>query len=275
MLRIKSLALAAIFFGTLFAAAPSIKAQENRLAMLTTGNNCIMPDGNRYLWVWKCTSGQPFQFNITNGYIHTSDGYCFDHGISQGTSVRGDGMYVRLIPCGNKNANRTSRQWYLGKTGQIQNALNWDVCLNIEAGKDREGGRLIVWPCGFGNPGSNEKFNFGASVPIENLRPRPPASNFSPRSEWDLYNRKLTAFERLKNHINAGGSATLGGYQMVAAGAGNMVAAGAGNMVAAGAGNILPTAGGNLVGLDGSTLRPSIGSLVGNDGASLINVRLN
>ncbi len=276
MKNTKLLLLTAIMLGVMFMGASPADAQENRLAMLTPGNNCIMPDGNRFMYVYKCTSGGPFQYVITNGYIRTSDKYCFDHGISRGTSVRGAGMYLRLIKCEDGTlTNGTSRQWFIGKTGQIQNALNTDVCLNIEGGNDREGGRLIVWPCGFGNPGWNEKFNFGASVPVESLRPRAPASTFSPRSERDAYNRKVAAFERVKSHINSGGSATLGGYQMVAAGGGNMVAAGGGNMVAAGGGNILPTAGGNLIGLDGSTLRPSISSLIGTDSAGLINARLN
>lgn len=238
----------------IFIAAASIAASAQNTAILTNNNNCLIPDGNRQVKVFKCTDGG-VRYTISGGVIKTSDGYCFDHGIP--LNQNGGDRGVKLVRC----HGGTSQTWWVITSGRgaglIQNAANWQVCLNIEGGNDSPGARLIVWPCGFNNPGNNERFFIGGKM-----------------TSAQLAGQKVD----VKTALSFGRAVTFdNGTRMVAAGGGNMVAAGAGNMVAAGGGNVLPTAGGNmvaagslnLIGNDGLTIA---NSLVGNDGASLRSV---
>jgi hypothetical protein len=246
MFRVKFLVMALVMAGAVFAASTTTSAQS--IAIVTERNNCVMPDGNRELRVYNCKTGA-FRYNVNAGVISVPEGprgLCFDHGTVRGTRSTAPTNYVKLVAC----HGGQSQVWYIHANGLVQNAANPDVCLNIEGGNDREQGRVIVWPCGYRNPGSNEKFYFGGKVSLFSLRDD---------VTRDAY-----------NHMNNGGVVHFtNGVRMVAAGGGNMVAAGAGNMVAAGAGNAVPTGGGNLIGLDGSTV---VFKLVGNDGASLRNL---
>lgn len=244
MSKIKFLIIAAVMVVAMFAASPKA-AYGQSIAIVTQGSNCLMPDGNRHIRVYKCPDGA-VRYNVRAGVISVpegSTGLCFDHGTARGTRSVAPTNYVKLVPC----HGGASQTWFISENGLVQNAANTDVCLNIEGGNDRPNGRVIVWPCGFKSPGSNERFYFGGKVPLFSLRDDITPATYS--------------------HLNKGGSADFSnGVKMVAAGGGNMVAAGGGNLVAAGAGNVVPTAGGRLIGLDGSTL---IFRLVGNDGASL------
>jgi hypothetical protein len=231
------------FIGISGAAAQSV-------AILTYNNHCLIPDSNRNIRVFNCSDGG-VRYTLNRGTIRTADNLCFDHGIPLGQNS-GD-RTVKLVRChGGK-----SQEWWVTRSGLIQNAVNWEVCLNIKGGSDSPGGELIVWPCGFNNPATNERFFTGGTINSSQFAGLPP---------------------QVQNALRQGNSITFNnGTRMVAAGAGNMVAAGAGNMVAAGGGNIVPTAGGNmvaagslnLIGNDGSTIA---NRLVGNDGGSLRGV---
>lgn len=246
MSKIKFLMIAAAMVVAMFAAAPAANGQS--IAIVTKNNNCLMPDGNHHIRVYKCTDGA-IRYNVRAGTISIPEGragLCFDHGTARGTRSVAPTNYVKLVPC----HGGASQTWFIMDNGLVQNSANADVCLNIESGNDRPEGRVIVWPCGFNYPGANERFYFGGKVSLFSLRDDISPSTYS--------------------HLNKGGAVDFSnGVKMVAAGAGNMVAAGAGNMVAAGAGNVVPTAGGRLIGLDGGTL---VFRLVGNDGASLRNL---
>lgn len=224
----------------------SVAANGQSVAIVTENNNCLIPDGNRNIMVFKCTDGG-IRYTVDNGFIKTADGYCFDHGVSYNMTPNNSNAGVKLVRC---NSGNKSQQWYIIGSGRgvglVQNAVNPKVCLNISGGNDRPGGQVIVWGCGYNNPGANERFYFGGAMSASQRRNIPYAGQVN---------------------VNKGGSLTFSnGTRMVAAGGGNIVAAGAGNMVAAGGGNIVAAGAGNLIGLDGSTL---VNRLVGNDGASI------
>lgn len=209
----------------LIVAASGAKAQST--AIVTENNNCLIPDGSRFVRVFKCSDGG-IRYTINRGYIRTSDNYCFDHGVVRGSNPSNDQRAVKLVPCREGNQ---SQVWYVitsGRgTGLIQNAVNPDVCLNIEGGADRPGSRVLVWPCGFNNPAANERFYIGGPMSSSQVSMLPQAA---------------------RTAVSSGGTVTFNnGARIVAAGAGNIVAAGAGNIVAQGAGNIVAQGAGNIV----------------------------
>jgi len=242
----------ALLFGAAFA------AHGQSFAIVTQNNNCLIPGSDRAIYVMKCSGNTPVRYRISDGRISTSDNYCFDHGVSKGTRSVAPYNYVKLVGC----HNGKSQQWNVAtdnrNTGIFQNALNTDVCLNIEGGNDSPGGRVIVWQCGWysgvnpSGPSRNERFLIGTTW-------RGPTGTsllaMGPSVQEAINAAKGGGAATLSNNVRLIGN---DGSTMVAAGAGNMVAAGAGNMVAAGGGNIL-------------TMDPSklISNLVGNDGASL------
>ncbi len=215
----------------------SVNADAQSVAIVTSNNNCLIPDGNRMLRVFKCTDGG-IRYTLDRGQIKTADGYCFDHGIP--LNVTSGDRRVKLVRC----HGGASQVWWVNKDNLlVESAANWKVCLNIEGGNDSPGGNVIVWPCGFNSPGRNESFKFGGKMDWKQFGSLP----------YDV-----------RSALNAGNGAFYNnGTQLVAAGGGNMVAAGGGNLVAAGGGNVVPTAGGSLVAA-GSL------NLVGNDGASIV-----
>lgn len=242
----------AILFGAAFA------AHGQSFAIVTQNNNCLIPGNDRAIYVMKCSGNAPVRYRINDGRISTGDNYCFDHGTARGTRSVAPTNYVKLVPC---HGGR-SQQWNYAtdnrNTGVFQNAINSDVCLNIEGGNDSPGARVIVWQCGWysglnpSGPGRNERFLIGTTW----IGPSGTSILALGSSVRDAINAaKRGGAATLSNNVRLIGN---DGSTMVAAGAGNMVAAGAGNMVAAGAGNIL-------------TMDPSklISNLVGNDGASL------
>lgn len=231
------------FVAVAFVVGASSTARAQDTAIVTYNNNCLIPDANRVVRVFKCTDGG-IRYTIRNGVIKTPDNYCFDHSIPRGQN--GGDRSVKLVRC----HGGQSQVWYVIKlgpgTGLIQSAANADVCLNIKSGNDAPGGELIVWPCGFNRPANNEYFFIGGKM------------------DWKQFGG-LDASAR--NALNSGKGITYNnGVRMVAAGAGNMVAAGAGNMVAAGAGN--------LVGNDGASIALK---LIGTDSAGLrgVTFRIN
>lgn len=223
--------LVSAFVAVTFVVIASTTASAQDTAIVTNNNNCLIPDGNRLVKVFKCTDGG-IRYTIRNGIIKTSDNYCFDHGIPRGQN--GGDRSVKLVRC----HGGLSQTWWITKDGPgkglIQNAVNPDVCLNISGGNDAPGGQLIVWPCGFNRPGNNEYFFIGARItPYQFSLQKPEVQTALSRGLTVTFNT---------------------GARMVAAGGGNMVAAGGGNMVAAGGGNMVAAGGGNLIGNDGSTI---------------------
>src|SRR5437868_9398384 len=156
MSKIKFLLFPAAIALLIIVSAGTGKAQ---MAIVTENNNCLIPDGSGYINVASCTNGGD-KYSIVSGIIKTAQNTCFDHGIPRGTSpANNSGRYVKLVPC---RAGNQSQVWYIinsgANVGLIQNAVNPDVCLNIEGGNDRAGGRLVVWGCGFNHPAANERF---------------------------------------------------------------------------------------------------------------------
>jgi hypothetical protein len=239
----------------LFGSATATRAQSYDAAILTNNNNCLIPDGNRVIRVFKCTDGGA-RYNITDGRVRTSDGYCFDHGVARGMDPARSDASVKLVRC----HGGASQQWYFMSSGpnkyMAQNAANTNVCMDIESGNDSPGTRLLVWNCGFSQGKANQKFYPGVTL---SAQARTIMFGLIPQSA--------------QSAINSGGGATFNNNaRIVAAGAGNIVAAGAGNIVAAGAGNIVAAGAGNLayngtniVSRDGAGLRGMMGgaSLVG------------
>src|ERR1043166_473524 len=138
-------------------------------AIVTENNNCLIPDGNRTIRVFPCKFGGA-RYNIYNGVIKTGDGLCFDHGVPRGTNPSSTDPSIRLVQChGGK-----SQVWYFIQSGAgkglVQNAVNPDVCMNIEGGNDSQGARLIVWPCSYNNPARNERFYVGERVSVQAVR---------------------------------------------------------------------------------------------------------
>jgi len=244
-MKLKSILLSLIAVGglTVFSAA-SANAQYGA-AIVTENNNCLIPDGQRTVRVFKCRDSGT-RYNIYNGRIKTGDGLCFDHKVPPGTHPsRVEDPSVVLYKCtGDK-----SQTWYFIQDGPgkklVQNARNPDLCMNIEGGNDSPGARLIVWPCGYKNPAPNERFYVGERVTIDMVR----AAGFSPQSVSQLQNGGALVFSGARRLIGQDGA--------------TMIAAGAGNMVAAGAGN--------LIGQDGATVKAGgLGRLIGNDGAGVV-----
>lgn len=220
-------------------------AYDYTAAIVTENNNCLVPGGDRAIYVMKCTEGGA-RYSIVDGRVRTADGYCFDHGVVKGANPGNGARQVKLVPC----HSGKSQQWYFITSGKnlnlAQNAANTDVCMNIEGGNDRPGGKLLVYNCGFGHTAANERFYLGGKLNSAQRNQLPPS---------------------LVGQLNGGGSATYGnGVRLVASGGGNLVAAGGGNLVAAGGGNLANAGGMNLVAAGGGNI---VASLIGNDGAGL------
>jgi len=227
-------------------------ANAQSVAIVTQNNNCLIPGPDRFVKVMKCTDGG-IRYTISNGFICTADDYCFDHQIPLNAGS-GD-RRVRLVKRDPKNQ---SQVWWVNKTnGLIENAKNWRVCLNIEGGNDNPETKVIVWPCGFNNPGNNEKFLIGARITYDQF------------TKLDTGVRTALGGKRTVSFNN--------GTRLMFAGGDVIMAAGPSGMVAAGGGNVVPTAGGsmvaagslNLIGNDGSTIA---NGLIGLDGGTLRGV---
>lgn len=243
-LLIISLAAAGLL---LFGSASTTRAQSYTAAILTNNNNCLIPDGNRNIRVFRCTDGGA-RYNITDGRVKTADGYCFDHGVARGMDPARSDNSVKLVQC----HGGASQQWYFMSSGpnryMAQNAANTNVCMDIEGGNDSPGTRLIVWNCGFSQGKPNQKFYPGVAL---SSQARNVMFSMVPSSA--------------QNAVNSGGGATFSnGARIVAAGGGNIVAAGGGNIVAAGGGNIVAAGGGNLI-YNGTYI-------ISNDGGTLRNM---
>jgi hypothetical protein len=205
-----------VFLSALFiVSTSSAAAQSYDAAIVTERNNCLIPDGNRQIRVFKCTDGGA-RYYIDNGRVRTSDGLCFDHGVPRGTRATNQNAGVSLVPC----HGGSSQVWYFMRDGvnvnMAQNAANTDVCLNIEGGNDSPGSRVLVWPCNFGRSQANERFYLGGKLSPAQVAQLP---------------------SQVRN-LTSGSYIFPSGARLVAAGAGNLVAAG----------------GGNLVGLDGASI---------------------
>jgi Ricin-type beta-trefoil lectin domain len=214
-------------------------------AIVTENNNCLIPGGDRGIYVMKCTQGGA-RYSIVDGRVRTADGLCFDHGVVKGSNPGNNARHIKLVPC----HSGKSQVWYFMTSGTnvnlAQNAANSDVCMNIEGNNDRPGTRLLVWNCGFNRTGPGERFYLGGRVSANQLRQIPQSTI---------------------NKLATGGSAMYpNGVRLVAAGGGNLVAAGGGNLVAAGGGNLVAAGGGNIVAAGGGNL---VNSLIGNDGSTL------
>lgn len=213
----------------LFAPAPAAA----QTAIVTNGGNCLIPDGNRSIRVFSCSSGGA-RYRVIDGRIMTADNYCFDHGVPQRANFRVNNQ-VTLVRChGGK-----SQVWYFiadgPSRGLVQNAANPEVCLNIPSGNDASGTQMIVWGCGFNRPDRNEVFYLGAGMRHSDV------AHFMRADE----NRIVQ---------NGGQITKASGLRIVGAGNGNIVAAGGGNIVAAGGGNIVAAGGGNMVSAGNSNL---------------------
>jgi hypothetical protein len=67
-----------LLFGSV--AAKAAPTYDFAAAILTENNNCLIPGGDRAIYVMKCKEGGA-RYSIVEGRVRTSDGFCFDHGV--------------------------------------------------------------------------------------------------------------------------------------------------------------------------------------------------
>src|ERR1051325_10915755 len=152
------------------AAMPAPARAQYDQAILTTNNNCLISSGDHTIWVFACKDGGA-QYLISNGQIRTADGLCFDHSIARGDNTTDlSRRRVKLVGC---QPGYKSQVWYAQKNGELQNAANPDVCLDIAGGADQPGrGQVIVWPCsawGNNRPSDNQHFYIASKLPMSRV----------------------------------------------------------------------------------------------------------
>src|SRR5437870_3170573 len=96
MLKMKLLFLFVFVAGVMVFASMAASAQTT--AIVTGNGNCLIPGGDRGIYVFKCTDGG-VRYTIKDGRIMTSDGMCFDHGVVRGTNPGNDQRHVKLVAC--------------------------------------------------------------------------------------------------------------------------------------------------------------------------------
>lgn len=221
-------------------------------AIVTDGNKCLIPDRSRDVRVFECTSsGDRYSIGI-DGTIRTRDGYCFDHGIPQGTAFSGNRTAVHLTKChGGK-----SQIWYF-VNGLAQSAANSNACITVEG--DHVNARAVVGQCTFKNPPRSQRTFRGGRMTDS---ARSEVMRVVPEAVRILTTRGAVTFNNGARMVAAGGG------NIIAAG---MVAAGGGNMVAAGGGNILPSGAGGFIPRNGIVDAAVVRSLFTN--ATMLGVR--
>lgn len=141
------------------------------------------------------------------------------------TAVR-RGQPVVLRRCDGSKA----QDWYFDGTGQIQNQMDTNGCVDIEGGLGVNR-RALLWDCDYTQPERNRKLNqrfFDGAVKPRGL------------AQGGAININVAdALTQGLLKVNAAGVIAAGGGNVIAAGGGNVIAPGGGNVIAAGGGNVI------------------------------------
>jgi hypothetical protein len=110
---------------------------------------------NNPIILWTCTSSANQVWKFKNGTIslafdpqNKSDTYCLDTQPVSGTNHQS----VVLNTC---QVGSATQQWSVTSTGNIKNGATGN-CLDITGSSNKDGTKLLVYPCGNGGTQSNQ-----------------------------------------------------------------------------------------------------------------------
>ncbi len=205
-----------LLLAALAALVPTAHAQgvlvtnDPSLCLAASGQNVTTRACSASLNVWQA------RYYPRNAFVIKAGSACLD-------AYRGSRQPVALVGCD----GTLEQDWFLNRTGQIQNKRYQNLCLDIEGGVGA-GRRVLAYDCDFnGNESArraNQRFYFGAVRPQQSGdRPTPvPGVAGSPFAGVGLQGAPVVAS---------------GGANVIAAGGGNVVASGGANVVAPGGAN--------------------------------------